>query len=193
MIETPLFTGPNICLTAIDPEKDAAVEAGWTYDLDYVQWVTEKPARPLGALALKKHHEEQQKKAEDNGNQIYWAVRRSEDNELVGFVRIPVIFWSHANAIVYLSFGTAETLTQYGREALELALTYGFTELNLYRMETALPSYRTDAAGIFEQAGFVLEVRRRNAFYRAGQYWDALHYGILRREWQARRTAEVAK
>ena len=192
MIETPLFNGPNIHLTAIDPEKDAAVEAAWTYDLDYVQWVTDKPARPLGPLVLKKRHEEWQKKTEDTGSQLYWAIRRTEGDELIGFVRIPVVFWSHANAIVYLAFGSTENQTLFGREALELVLRYGFTELNLYRMETSIPAYRQDAQALFEQAGFLLEVRRRKVFFRGGQYWDALHYGLLCHEWQAQhQTAEV--
>lgn len=194
MIDTPLFNGPNIALTAIDPEKDAAVESTWTYDLDYVQWVVDKPARPLGALALKKRHEEWQKKTEDSGNQIYWAVRRKEGDQLVGFVRIPVIFWSHANAIFYLAFSNAEEFALNAREALDLVLRYGFSELNLYRMETAIPAYRQDAQALFEQAGMLLEVRRRNVFFRNGQYWDALHYGMLSHEWHSQREAvEVAK
>ena len=190
MIETPLFNGPNIHLAAIDPEKDGAVEAAWTYDLDYTQWVTDKPARPLGALALKKHHEELQKKAEDSQNQMYWAIRRTEGDELIGFIRIPIVFWSHANAIVHLAFGSTQNLAQFGREALEMVLRYGFTELNLYRMETALPEYREDARALFEQAGFLLEVRRRKVFFRGGKYWDALHYGMLCHEWQALHQAE---
>lgn len=192
MIDTPLFIGPGISLHAIDPEKDAAVEAGWTYDLDYVQWIIDKPARPLGALALKKRHEEWQKKSEDTFSQFYFAVRRNSDDTLIGFVRLPVVFWSHANAIMYLAFGSAEDQAQFGSEVLQMVLRYGFTEMNLYRMETMIPAYRQDSQALFEQAGFLLEVRRRRVFYRAGEYWDALHYGLLRHEWQPQQHAEVA-
>jgi RimJ/RimL family protein N-acetyltransferase len=40
--------------------------------------------------------------------------------------------------------------------------------------------------GLFAKAGFVEEVRRREALQRDGRYWDAIHLGLLRDEWEAR-------
>ena len=185
MIRTPLFESQNLWLTAIDPAEDARIESGWTYDLNYAQHLLETPARPLGALELKKKHEETQKKVDEQGNQYGFAIRLKEDDQLAGFVRFPFIFWVHSSAWLRLGIADPGILERFGREALDLALYYGFRELNLYRIETVLPANQADFIALFEQAGFLLEVRRRQAFYRDGRYYDALHFGMLQVEWQA--------
>ncbi len=180
-----LFEGPMLRLSAIDPEKDGAVEAAWTYDLDYTRSAGFGPTRPLGAIELKKHYENLAKKAPD-GNQFFYAVRVKEDDRLIGIVRIPSIFWTHAAAIFTISFADSQLLHRYGAEVLELTLCYAFRELNLYRLETILPSCNQEAIDLVEQAGFLMEVRRRQAWYSAGRAWDLLHFGILQAEWKSR-------
>jgi RimJ/RimL family protein N-acetyltransferase len=191
MIHTQLFESPNLRLTSVDPEQDSKVETGWTYDLDYAQGLLETPVRPLGALELKKHHEEEQKRADDRGNQFYFAIRLKEDNQLAGFLRFPFIFWVHSSAWLRLGIADPAILARFGREALEMALRYSFSELNLYRVETALPDYQHDMIGLLEDAGFLMEVRRRQVFFRNGRYYDALHFGLLQSEWKANLAAEV--
>jgi RimJ/RimL family protein N-acetyltransferase len=189
MMHKQLFEGPMIRLAAIDPEKDGAVEAAWTYDLDYARDLRLGPARPLGALELKKNYEGLEGKVEA-GNQFHFAVRIKDGDLLVGFVRFHSIFWIHGTAIFTISFADEDLLRQYGPEALDLVSCYGFRELNLYRLETILPSYRLAAIALFEGAGFLMEARRRQAAYRDGQLWDVLNFGILQSEWKSRE-AEV--
>lgn len=189
MMHKQLFEGPMIRLAAIDPEKDGAVEAAWTYDLDYARDLRQGPARPLGALELKKNYEGLAAKSEA-GNQFHFAVRIKDGDLLVGFVRFHSIFWIHGTAIFTLSFADEALLRQFGPEVLDLVFCYGFRELNLYRLETILPSYRLAAIALFEGAGFLMEARRRQAAYRDGQLWDVLNFGILQSEWKSRE-AEV--
>jgi RimJ/RimL family protein N-acetyltransferase len=191
MIHTQLFEGPNLRLTAVDPEQDAKIESGWTYDLDYAQDLEGAPTRPLGALELKKTHEEEQKHADERGNQYYFAIRLKEGNQLAGFVRFPFVFWVHSAAWLRIAIADPAILVRYGREALDMALTYGFRELNLYRVETALPAYQQDMINLLESAGFLMEVRRRQVFYRNGRYYDALHFGLLQNEWNAKTVEEA--
>jgi RimJ/RimL family protein N-acetyltransferase len=73
----------------------------------------------------------------------------------------------------------------FGSEALRLILRYAFAELNLYRLSVMVPEYNPPALSLFTKAGFVEEVRRREALQRDGRYWDALHLGLLREEWEA--------
>jgi RimJ/RimL family protein N-acetyltransferase len=184
MMRTQLFESPNLRLTAIDPEQDAKIETAWTYDLDYSQDLIEMPARPLGALELKKQHEEKLKHVDEKGNQYYFAIRLKDGDQLAGFIRFPFIFWMHSSAWLRLGIADPSILARFGHEALNMALTYGFRELNLYRIETILPSYRQDMIDLMESAGFLMEVRRRHAIYRSGQYYDALHFGLLQEEWK---------
>jgi RimJ/RimL family protein N-acetyltransferase len=191
MIATQLFESQNLRLTSIDPEQDSKIEAAWTYDLDYAKNVLDAPTRPLGALELKKNHEEEQKKADERGNQYYFAIRLKEGNQLAGTVRFPFVFWVHASARLRLGIADPDILARFGQEALQMALRYSFTELNLYRVETVLPEYQHEMIDVFECAGFLQEIRRRQVFYRNGRYFDALHFGLLQDEWKTQGAVEV--
>jgi RimJ/RimL family protein N-acetyltransferase len=192
MLRTQLFEGPNLRLSAVDPEQDAKIETAWTYDLDYTQQMMSAPARPLGAMELKKQHEDDQKHADEGNNQFYFAIRLKEADQLVGFVRFPIVFWTHSAAWLRLAIADPGILARFGREALEMALVYGFRVLNLYRVETTLAAYQNEMISLFEAAGFLLEVRRRQVFYRNGQYYDALHFGLLQEEWKNQADGEAA-
>lgn len=184
MMHTSLFESPNLRLTATDPEEDSKIEARWTYDLDYSRDILHTPARPLGALELKKIREEDQKKGSESGSQFTFAIHLKEGDQLAGFVRFPFIFWVHSSAWLRLAIADASILKRFGREALDMALVYGFKELNLYRIETAFAAYQQDWIDLFESAGFLMEVRRRQVFFRNGCYFDALHFGLLQEEWK---------
>jgi RimJ/RimL family protein N-acetyltransferase len=192
MMHRQLFEGPNIRLAPVDPEKDAAAEAAWTYDLDYAQTLRWGQARPLATFELKKYYEGVQKKTEDKGSVFLFAIRLKEEDRLIGFVRIPWVFWSHASAVFQISIGEAEMQAQFGAEALDLLLNYGFRELNLYRMETALAAYRAEMISLIEQAGFLMEIRRRQTIFRDGRHWDTLYYGLLHSEWDSKEKEALA-
>jgi RimJ/RimL family protein N-acetyltransferase len=71
----------------------------------------------------------------------------------------------------------------YGTEVLNLLLRYAFSELNLFRLSAVIPEYNAGALRLFEKAGFLQEVRRRQALNRDGRFWDLIHVGLLRDEW----------
>jgi RimJ/RimL family protein N-acetyltransferase len=191
MMHAQLFESTTLRLAAIDPERDGAIEAAWTHDLDYARDLRLGPARPLGAVELKKNYEGLAAKVEA-GNQFHFAIHLKEEDVLVGFVRFHSIFWIHGTAIFTLAFADDELLREYGPEALDLVFCYGFRELNLYRLETILPSYRQAAIDLFEAAGFLMEARRRQAAYRDGRLWDVLNFGILQAEWKSREAEALA-
>jgi RimJ/RimL family protein N-acetyltransferase len=61
-----------------------------------------------------------------------------------------------------------------------MGLHYAFAELNLHRLAAIIPEYNLAALQLFERAGFVEEVRQRQALARDGRRWDLLGYGIFR-------------
>lgn len=185
-LNTPLFEGQTVRLTVIDPEKDAAVESAWTYRLEYAQWLRDQPARPLAAFELKRIYEEHIKKANQTNNSFFFAVRLTAGNRLIGFLRIPWVSWNTGAAPLQLFLGETGDLNQYGHEALNLALSYMFDELNLHHVHTTISSGDGDSTAFYEMNGFKLEVRLREAIFRGGRYFDRLTYGLLRPEWEAR-------
>ncbi len=74
----------------------------------------------------------------------------------------------------------------FGREALELWIDYLFRELPLRRVGLTTWSGNARMAALAKRLGLVLEARIRQARVVRGEVYDALKYGVLREEWQAR-------
>jgi RimJ/RimL family protein N-acetyltransferase len=72
----------------------------------------------------------------------------------------------------------------YGTEAVRLLLQHGFNTLNLNRIYLRVFANNLRAIHIYEKAGFVHEVRQRQAEFRDGQYIDLLVMSILRDEFK---------
>jgi RimJ/RimL family protein N-acetyltransferase len=187
-IETPLFQGPNVRLSAFDPEKDAATEALWTGDLDYTGLLRSQPIRPMLPSELKKLREEQEKKSSEKDDLFNFALRRREDDHLIGFACIRNVMWSHNNGQLVIAIGDPEAGGRYEKEALGLMLTYGFEELGLHALRVILPEYQHELVGLLDESGFHLDVRQRQMAYRHGRFWDLLVMSILRKEWEAKRS-----
>jgi RimJ/RimL family protein N-acetyltransferase len=184
MIEKSLYEGQIVRLTAVDPEQDYKIESAWSYNLDYARHYREIPVRPIAPHELKKYYEKLHKETLEGGRKFHFAVRLKEDNRLVGFLRFYIMEWNHGVGRIEIATGETSLRSAVEPEMLRLALEYAFDELNLHRIAVTLPEY--DAAGIeiLENAGFTLEIRRKECFFRSDRYWDWLQYGILISEWQ---------
>jgi RimJ/RimL family protein N-acetyltransferase len=180
---TNLFESEHLCLTPIDIDKDAVVEAAWTESLEYAQWLTHEPAHPLSAFELKKMYEEKEK-AESHGHvNFFFAVHQKLDDKLAGFVRIPHVLWSNNISRVRFDIPDTEWMHTYGLELVQLVLNYAFNELNLFVITVDVSETDETTRAVLEQAGFVLEVRQRQALYRHNRYLDLLIYAIQRPAW----------
>ncbi|MFC2026063.1 GNAT family N-acetyltransferase [Chloroflexota bacterium] len=184
-LKTSLFVGQKICLAPIDHEKDPEIESIWTHDAEYMRMLYLEPMRPLSPSKIKKQYEKIEKKMEESKNLVYFAIRSLDDDRLIGFIRLYWIEWSNGCAIIELGIGDSnDRLQGYGSEALKLLLRYAFAEMNLFRLAAIVPEYNHVALHVFAEAGFVKEVRRREALNRDNQRWDLIHLGILREEWE---------
>jgi len=184
-LKRSLFEEELICLAPIDPERDAEIEAKWTHDAEYLRLLKADIARPLSPAQVKKAYESIEKKVEEDKNLFYFTIRTRPDERLVGFAKLYAITWSHGTGMLQMGIGDPQDRKQgYGRQALSLLLRYAFNELNLYRLTALVPEYNNDALRFFEMAGFVIEVRRRQALNRDGRRWDLLHLGLLQEEWE---------
>lgn len=193
-LKRSLFEGELICLAPIDHEKDAEIESKWTHDAEYLRLLKLDPARPLAPAQVKKAYENIEKNTEENKNLFYFTIRTRGEERLVGFARIYAITWSHGTGMVQLGIGDPQDRRKgYGNEALNLLLQYAFDELNLYRLTAIVPEYNKGAQRFFEKAGFIIEVRRRQALNRDNRRWDLLHLGLLQDEWVHNGTTKLAQ
>ena len=190
MLTDQLFEGRRVRFAPLDAERDAETASRWSHDLEYLRLLSADIAKPLSPFQVKKQYEECEKDAEKR-QAFYFAVRLKEDDRLLGFVRLFRVEWTHATASLQIGIGDRNDRGQgYGTEALGMMLRYAFDELNLYRLAASTAAYNTGAIRFLEQAGFVEEVRRRQAVQRDGQRWDIVMLGLLRDEWKREMKSE---
>lgn len=191
-IQTQLFEGQRIRFTPFDYDQDPEIESQWTHTPAYLRMLGAEIVRPLTVEQVKKKYEEIEKEVDEKRKLFYFAIRArngAEDQKerLIGFARLFWIEWSIGSGNVQLGIGNPKDWGQgYGNEALGMLLRFSFNELNLFRLTAVVPDYNQAACHLFEKAGFLEEVRRREALRRGGRRWDMVHFGILRPEWQAR-------
>jgi RimJ/RimL family protein N-acetyltransferase len=183
-IQKQLFIGAKVCLGPIDHENDPQIISAWSHDPGYLRLVDVKPAMPISAGQAKKQLEALEQEMEHSKTLFYFTIRAREDDRLLGFAEIRWIEWSHGCGWVRLGIGDRQERRKgYGSEALGLLLRYAFHELNFYRLSAEIAGYNPGARGLFEKAGFIEEVNRRQALSRDGRDWDILLYGLLSQEW----------
>ena len=186
-ISTPLFEGEYIRLTPINHEADPEPVAAWTHNDEFMRLYSPQPVRPLTVEQVKKKFEQIDKEMDEEHNLFHFAIRPKEEDRLLGEARLQWIEWSNGNAWIKLGIpDPSDRHKGFGTDAINLLMHFAFRELNLYRLAISLPEYNTLAIAFFEKAGFVIEVRRREAINRTGRRWDLIDMGILLPEWEAR-------
>ena len=144
--------------------------------------------QPLGRCRPVNKVEETQwlEKSHESDKDVVFGIVVREDDRLIGSAGLHRIDWIARAATLGIVIGDIGYQDQgYGTEAVKLVLDYGFTTLNLHRVQLDVFSHNPRAVRAYEKAGFVFEGRLREAFHRQGRYIDVLRYGILRREWEA--------
>lgn len=119
-------------------------------------------------------------------DEITFAIRLNDGDELIGTIALDGIEWSNQVAGLSIGIGSPSNRNQgYGYEATQLALTYAFYELNLYRVQYTVFSYNQVSIALCEKCGFQREGVYREYIQRDGKRYDMYLYGLLRHEWES--------
>lgn len=186
MVTTQLFTGKNVEITPVDPEKDSIVESLWTFNLEYTRHFNDRPPRPMAAFELKKYMEEAQKESEEKQRSFIFAVRlKKEKDRLIGMVRITHMEWNNQIAHLLIHFHDPVIEKLYFGEVIHLVLQFLFGELNMHYVGImTIASDQAQTIALYEQAGFRREVTLQKSLFRDGKFINEIILGILRREWE---------
>ncbi len=186
MLTEQLFEGQFVRFAPPDAERDAEIVSKWTQDPEYLRLLSTEIVRPLSPFQARKQYEEWDKDGEKR-MAFNFAVRLTDGDRLIGLARLYRVEWTHATGWLQMGIGDRNDRGRgYGTEALRMLLRYAFDELNLYRLAASTVEYNAGAIRFLEQAGFVVEVRRRQAVQRDYQRWDVVMLGLLRDEWTKR-------
>ncbi|KAJ5266292.1 hypothetical protein N7497_009675 [Penicillium chrysogenum] len=74
--------------------------------------------------------------------------------------------------------------SQYGGLAIKWMLDWAFRSANLHRVECNVFGWNTGIVEMYKSAGFFEEGKRRECLFKDDKWWDEVHLGILKEEWQ---------
>jgi RimJ/RimL family protein N-acetyltransferase len=113
------------------------------------------------------------------------AVTSGDADEYLGEIVLEAIDETLASARLRLVMRPGYRGRGYGTEAISLVLGLAFDGLALHRVEIDVLSINTRAQAIYENLGFRVEGRRRDA-YRDGERWcDGIVMSLLDDEYRA--------
>lgn len=176
------FYGDKVRLSPLS-QMDASVIARWQMDIEFLRMLDSQPSFPKNEQQIAEWIREGQR-GRDN---FLLGIRLVGDDELIGFVELGEVLWTHRNSWLAIAIGAREHWGRgYGYEAMELALDFAFYELNLHRIQLTVFGYNERAIGLYEKLGFRREGTYREFLLRDGQRHDMYLYGLLAQEWTGR-------
>lgn len=174
-------------------KDDAAIIGGWMADIEYQRMLRRGMVYPGDGGDTDAWFSHMLK--EDAG--YPFAIRRNDDDTLVGFLVIKDIMWASRNCSLVIGIGDKNQRGRgFGTDAMRVLLRYCFMEMNLYRVGLEVMAYNTGAIRAYTKAGFQPEGVLRGFVYRDGVYYDIQLMSVLRPEWEAQQAhvnAETAR
>lgn len=182
MTPSILLRGSRVQLTTLT-QSNLPTVIQWHQNPEFLRLFDALPAYPRTEAALAQWIDDTNKATDT----FLFAVRPLDSDELIGYVELDGILWTHRVSGVSIAIGAAKHRGKgYGYEAMQLALQFAFDELNLQRVQLTVFSYNERAIALYEKLGFQREGVYREYLQRDGRRYDMYLYGLLRSEWEER-------
>ena len=176
------YDGDRIYFRPVEPEDEPQMRR-WINDP--ANWRGLGTRGPLNACREREWIEQQSKSTTD----VQFGIVVRQGHRLIGTAGLHRIDPIARKAEFGINLGDRAYQNKgFGTEATRLAIRYGFEELNLNRIGLWVLSSNPRAIRCYQKSGFVPEGCQRQAAFRNGQYVDAYAFGILREEWEGRRS-----
>jgi RimJ/RimL family protein N-acetyltransferase len=163
-------------------EDDLELLTGWWNSTEWamLQQRVVKP-RPVTAIADTFRGRSENKPLAGTG----FSIVATDSGELLGHLTLYGETLADRAASFAIMIGGPHVGRGVGPRATRLALSYGFRELGLNRIELHVWAFNTRAIRAYEKAGFVLEGRRREVVFHNGCFHDELIMSVLASEYFA--------
>lgn len=182
MTSSMLLRGSRVRLTALT-QNDLPTVIQWHQNPEFLRLFDALPAYPKTEAVLAQWLDDTHKATDA----FLFAIRTLDSAELIGYVELDGILWTHQVTGVSIAIGEAKQWGKgYGTEAMQLVLQFAFDELNLHRVQLTVFSYNERAIALYEKLGFQREGVHREHLQRDGKRYDMYLYGLLRSEWEDR-------
>jgi len=145
-----------------------------------VQRYNDEPMTDLSQV-IKEHRAEY-----TNQERILWAVTMKEQDAVIGLVGFGDWNRFHNRAMIGYDLAHAYWGQGISSEAVQRIIRFGFTRMNLNRIEAETIEDNLESVRMLEKPGFTLEgIRRGYSFEDDGKYHGSAMYGLLRSEYDA--------
>ena len=189
MTPSMLLRGSRVRLTALT-QSDLPTVVQWHQNPEFLRLFDALPAYPKTEAALAQWLDDTHKSTDA----FLFAVRSLDNDELIGYVELDGILWTHRVSGVSIAIGEAKQWGKgYGYEVMQLVLRFAFDELNLHRIQLTVFSYNERATALYEKLGFQREGVHREHLQRDGRRYDMYLYGLLRSEWEDRNSTSLKR
>jgi ribosomal-protein-alanine N-acetyltransferase len=126
-------------------------------------------------------------------SKIVFAIRKTVDPTIIGYVQITGINSVHRSAELGIRIGAEQNRGQgLGKEALELALDFCWSHLNLNRVQLVVFKHNPRAIGAYKAIGFRKEGVLRKAAFIDGDWVDLILMAALRPSRTSRRQRQLS-
>lgn len=121
------------------------------------------------------------------------AIIEDTTDKHIGNVGLHKIDWVHRSAELGIVIGEKEYWGKsIGKQAWRMITEYGFRTLNLHRVGAIIMDGNTSSFRCAEAAGFKVEGRIRQMFYKNGKYIDGFYLNVLASEFPRSANKETA-
>jgi [ribosomal protein S5]-alanine N-acetyltransferase len=114
---------------------------------------------------------------------IRWGVTFADQDEIIGSCSFHH-FAAHGQCV---ETGYDLNRVYWGQgvmtEAMSAVLTYGFSTLELHRIEAIIDIQNVRSKALLEKLGFTYEGNLRQRYYMEGRFGDEHYFGLLKDEW----------
>ncbi|WP_434641789.1 GNAT family protein [Thermoanaerobacterium thermosaccharolyticum] len=153
----------------------------------YTEWVNDMEVAAGMLFASKMITSSKEKEIVETLSKEYnFAIVDIKTDELIGNLGFPKLDYINRVAEVGLFIGNKEYWGRgYGQEALNLALDFGFSILNMHNIYLRVYSYNKPAISCYKKVGFKEAGRIREAKRIAGERYDEIIMDILEDEYES--------
>ena len=116
---------------------------------------------------------------------LNWIVADTGNDRMIGTATLYEINAQHARAGLGYALMPEHWGKGLAKEAATLAISYGFLELGLHRIEADTEPNNLRSNRVLERLGFQREGRLRERFFHPDGIQDSRIFGLLRSEWIA--------
>ena len=163
--------------------KDFPAISTWLQDVEFLSTYDYVPPKPMSLLDIVSLWMRYLSSEEV----VVFALCEKESNKLIGWLGFDE--WDKENGVATLFIGIGDRNMRgkgYGKAAVLELLRYGFSEMQLHKIQLMVLPFNKAGVGLYEKVGFLREGLLRQMVLRDGQRHDLFSYGLLREEWLAR-------